>query len=65
MRPRQEEGIVPGGGVAFVNAIPVKYVEDLSGDEDGSEYNYESLGRTCQTNRGKCGFEGSVVVVRK
>ncbi|MGI6204560.1 MAG: chaperonin GroEL [Anaerovoracaceae bacterium] len=60
-----EEGIVPGGGVAFVNAIPAvaKYIKDLAGDEKtGAEIIMRALEEPVRQIAENAGFEGSVVV---
>lgn len=60
-----EEGIVPGGGVALVNAIPAvaKYVKTLSGDEKtGSNIIMRALEEPVRQIAENAGFEGSVVV---
>ncbi len=60
-----EEGIVPGGGVALVNAIPAvaKYVKILSGDEKtGANIIMRALEEPVRQIAENAGFEGSVVV---
>lgn len=60
-----EEGIVPGGGVALVNAIPAvaKYVKTLSGDEKtGANIIMRALEEPVRQIAENAGFEGSVVV---
>lgn len=60
-----EEGIVPGGGVALVNAIPAvaKYVKSLSGDEKtGATIIMRALEEPVRQIAENAGFEGSVVV---
>lgn len=62
-----EEGIVPGGGVALVNAIPAvqKYVETLSGDEKtGAAIIMRALEEPVRQIAENAGFEGSVVVAK-
>jgi chaperonin GroEL len=60
-----EEGIVAGGGVAFVNALPAvaKYVKSLSGDEKtGANIIMRALEEPVRQIAENAGFEGSVVV---
>lgn len=60
-----EEGIVAGGGVALVNAIPAvkKYVDTLSGDEKtGATIIMRALEEPVRQIAENAGFEGSVVV---
>ena len=60
-----EEGIVAGGGVAFVNALPAvaKYVKTLSGDEKtGANIIMRALEEPVRQIAENAGFEGSVVV---
>ena len=60
-----EEGIVAGGGVAFVNAIPSveKYVQTLSGDEKtGAAIIMRALEEPIRQIAENAGYEGSVVV---
>jgi len=60
-----EEGIVAGGGVAFVNAIPAveKYVKSLSGDEKtGAAIIMRALEEPIRQIAENAGYEGSVVV---
>ncbi len=60
-----EDGIVPGGGVALVNAIPAvaKYVKSLSGDEKtGATIIMRALEEPVRQIAENAGFEGSVVV---
>jgi len=62
-----EEGIVAGGGVAFVNAIPAvaKYVKTLSGDEKtGAAIIVRALEEPIRQIAENAGYEGSVVVAR-
>ncbi len=62
-----EEGIVAGGGVALVNAIPAvaKYVKDLAGDEKtGAEIIMRALEEPVRQIAENAGFEGSVVVAK-
>ena len=64
-RAAVEEGIVPGGGVAFLNAIPaVKKLEaELKGDEKiGAQIILRSLVAPARSIVANAGFEGSVVV---
>ena len=61
------EGIVPGGGTAFVNAIPAvaKYVKNLSGDEKtGAVIIQRALEEPVRQIAENAGFEGSVVVAK-
>ena len=56
-----EEGIVPGGGVALVNAIPAvaKYVKTLSGDEKtGANIIMRALEEPVRQIAENAGFEG-------
>jgi chaperonin GroEL len=60
-----EEGIVAGGGVAFVNAIPAveKFVNSLSGDEKtGATIIMRALEEPIRQIAENAGHEGSVVV---
>ncbi|MDD6920519.1 MAG: chaperonin GroEL [Eubacteriales bacterium] len=60
-----EEGIVAGGGVALVNAIPAvaKYVKTLSGDEKtGATIIMRALEEPVRQIAENAGFEGSVIV---
>ncbi|QAT43658.1 chaperonin GroEL [Aminipila luticellarii] len=60
-----EEGIVAGGGVALVNAIPAvsKYVETLSGDEKtGAAIIMRALEEPVRQIAENAGCEGSVIV---
>ena len=62
-----EEGIVSGGGVAFVNAIPMvaKYVKTLTGDEKtGAAIIMRALEEPIRQIAENAGHEGSVVVSR-
>ncbi|HWQ77394.1 MAG TPA: chaperonin GroEL [Anaerovoracaceae bacterium] len=64
-RAAVEEGIVPGGGVALVNAIPAvqKYVDGLSGDEKtGGAIIVRALEEPVRQIAENAGLEGSVVV---
>ena len=61
------EGIVPGGGTAFVNAIPAvaKYVKNLSGDEKtGAVIIQRALEEPVRQIAENAGFAGSVVVAK-
>ncbi|MDO5491622.1 MAG: chaperonin GroEL, partial [Bacillota bacterium] len=60
-----EEGIVSGGGVALVNAIPavMKYVEGLEGDaKTGGTIIVRALEEPVRQIAENAGYEGSVVV---
>lgn len=60
-----EEGIVSGGGVALINAVPAvkKYVDTLSGDEKtGAAIIVRALEEPVRQIAENAGFEGSVVV---
>ncbi len=60
-----EEGIVAGGGVALINAVPAvkKYVDTLSGDEKtGAAIIVRALEEPVRQIAENAGFEGSVVV---
>ncbi|MBQ2748032.1 MAG: chaperonin GroEL [Firmicutes bacterium] len=62
-----EEGIVPGGGVALVNAIPAvaKYVKGLAGDEKtGAAIIMRALEEPVRQIAENAGFEGSVIVAK-
>jgi chaperonin GroL len=62
-----EEGIVAGGGVALVNAIPAvaKYVKNLAGDEKtGAEIIMRALEEPVRQIAENAGFEGSVIVAK-
>jgi chaperonin GroEL len=62
-----EEGMVPGGGVAFVNVIPAvnKYVATLSGDEKtGAKIIERALEEPVRQIAENAGFEGSVVIAK-
>lgn len=64
-RAAVEEGIVAGGGVALVNAIPavLKYLETLSGDEKtGAAIIMRALEEPVRQIAENAGHEGSVVV---
>ncbi len=66
-RAAVEEGIVSGGGVALVNAIPAvqKYVETLSGDaKTGAAIIVRALEEPVRQIAENSGFEGSVVVAK-
>lgn len=66
-RAAVEEGIVPGGGVALVNAIPAvqNYVETLSGDaKTGATIIVRALEEPVRQIAENAGFEGSVVVAK-
>ncbi len=61
------EGIVSGGGVALVNAIPAvaKYIKGLSGDEKtGAMIIQRALEEPVRQIAENAGFEGSVVVAK-
>ncbi len=60
-----EEGIVPGGGVVFVNAIPAvkKYADSQEGDvKTGAQIIVRALEEPVRQIAENAGFEGSVVV---
>ncbi len=60
-----EEGIVAGGGVALMNAVPAveKYTETLTGDEKtGAEIVLRSLEAPLRQIAANAGLEGSVIV---
>lgn len=62
-----EEGIVSGGGVALVNAIPAvcKYVEGLEGDaKTGGAIIVRALEEPVRQIAENAGYEGSVVVAQ-
>jgi chaperonin GroEL len=60
-----EEGMVPGGGVAFVNVLPAvsKYVATLTGDEKtGAAIIARALEEPVRQIAENAGYEGSVVI---
>ena len=62
-----EEGIVAGGGVALVNAIPAvsKYVDGLDGDaKTGGQIIVRALEEPVRQIAENAGYEGSVVVAQ-
>jgi chaperonin GroEL len=64
-RAAVEEGIVPGGGVALIRAIPAvkARIKELEGDEaTGAKIVLRSLEEPARQIAGNAGFEGSVVV---
>ncbi|MGI6751347.1 MAG: chaperonin GroEL [Anaerovoracaceae bacterium] len=64
-RAAVEEGIVPGGGTAFVNVIPAvsQYVQTLSGDmRTGGTIIVRALEEPVRQIATNAGYEGSVVV---
>jgi chaperonin GroEL len=62
-RAALEEGIVPGGGVALLNATDAIKVEDLDGDErTGAQIITRSLQEPVRQLAENAGLEGSVVV---
>ena len=66
-RAAVEEGIVPGGGVAFINAIPAvsRYVKTLSGDlKTGAAIIMRALEEPLRQIAINAGHEGSVVVAK-
>ncbi len=66
-RAAVEEGIVPGGGVALLRAIPVleKLKKELSGDErTGVEIIQRSIEEPIRQLAANAGLEGSVIVER-
>ncbi len=66
-RAAVEEGIVPGGGVAFANVIPAvsKYVKGLSGDmKTGAAIIMRALEEPVRQIAENAGYEGSVVVAK-
>lgn len=66
-RAAVEEGVVSGGGVAFVNVIPkvAKYVEGLTGDmKTGAAIIMRALEEPLRQIAINAGLEGSVVVSR-
>lgn len=66
-RAAVEEGIVPGGGVAFVNVIPAvsKYVKTLSGDlKTGAAIIMRALEEPIRQIAINAGHEGAVVVAK-
>ncbi len=64
-RAAVEEGIIPGGGVGFIRAIPGLDSLKLSGDEKvGVDIIKRSLEEPIRQLTGNAGLEGSVVVQR-
>jgi chaperonin GroEL len=66
-RAAVEEGIVSGGGVAFINVIPkvAQYIETLSGDfKTGATIIMKALEAPLRQIAINAGLEGSVVVAR-
>ncbi len=66
-RAAVEEGIIPGGGVALVDAIPVlnKLLKQVSGEEKtGVQIVLRALEEPVRQIAENAGFEGSVVVDR-
>jgi chaperonin GroEL len=62
-RAALEEGIVPGGGVALLNAVEVIKLDDLDGDErTGASIIARSLQEPVRQLAENAGLEGSVVV---
>jgi chaperonin GroEL len=64
-RAAVEEGIVPGGGVAFVSVIPAvkKYAQSVQGDmKTGANIIVRALEEPVRQIAENAGFEGSVVV---
>jgi chaperonin GroEL len=62
-RAALEEGIVPGGGVALLNATDAIKVDDLDGDErTGAQIITRSLQEPVRQLAENAGLEGSVVV---
>ena len=62
-----EEGIVSGGGVALVNAIPAvsKYVDSLEGDaKTGGKIIVRALEEPVRQIAENAGYEGSVIVAQ-
>ncbi len=66
-RAAVEEGIVPGGGVALVRAMPAvhKLIESLTGDErTGAQIVYRALEEPLRQIVANAGEEGAVVVAK-
>ena len=64
-RAAVEEGIVAGGGTAFINAIPAvkKVVDELSGDEKtGAQIVLRALEEPVRQIAHNAGIEGSIIV---
>src|ERR671932_220604 len=62
-RAALEEGIVPGGGVALLNAVDAIDLESVSGDErTGASIVHRALEEPLRQIAENSGFEGSVVV---
>ena len=66
-RAAVEEGIVPGGGTALINALPAvsKYVKTLSGDmKTGAAIIERALEEPVRQIAENAGLEGSVIVAK-
>ncbi len=63
-RAAVEEGIIPGGGVAFLRALPVLAKERLDDDEEQQGINIvkRALEEPLRQIAVNAGFEGSIVV---
>jgi chaperonin GroEL len=62
-RAALEEGIVPGGGVALLNAIPAIKLDELEGDEQtGARIVVRALEEPLRQLAQNAGLEGSVIV---
>ena len=62
-RAALEEGVVPGGGVALVNAIDAIKLDDYEGDErTGATIVVRSLEEPVRQLANNAGLEGSIVV---
>ena len=62
-RAALEEGIVPGGGVALLNAVAAIKLDDFSGDErTGASIIVRALEEPLRQLAENGGFEGSVIV---
>lgn len=65
MRAAEEEGVVPGGGAAYVDAIPSveAYMAGLSGDEKvGAQILREALKAPLRQIAENAGFDGGVAI---
>src|SRR5206468_4959654 len=62
-RAALEEGVVPGGGVALVNAVESINLDDYDGDErTGATIIVRSLEEPVRQLANNAGLEGSIVV---
>src|SRR5512133_929861 len=62
-RAALEEGIVPGGGIALLNAVKAIKLDDLAGDErTGAQIIVRALEEPLRQLANNAGLEGSVVI---